>query len=149
MLEPLRHPAVEDSLSEPLNDGRFTHTRLTDEHRIVLGPPLQHLHGPPDFVIPPDDRVQLALLRPFGEIHRVLGERLTRILRIGIVNGSAVSRHSDGLLKGFDIHTAGSEYPAHPIILEHGQQYLFRGEIAVPRLLSGAVSQIEDADEGL
>ena len=61
-LEALRHSPVDDSLGQPFDDGRLAHTRLADQDGVVLGPPLQHLDRPPNLVVAPDDRVELALL---------------------------------------------------------------------------------------
>ena len=97
-LQPLRHLAIENPLRQALDDGGLAHPGFTDQHRIVLGAPLQHLDGAANLVIAPDHRVELALLRPFGKIDAVLGERLPVLLRIGVLHRiPCPSRLNDGL----------------------------------------------------
>ena len=76
-----RHFAVDDALRKTFDDGGLADARLADQYRVVLGAPLQDLHRPADLVVAADDRVELALLGPFGEIDGVLLERLARCLR--------------------------------------------------------------------
>ena len=38
------------------------------QHRIVFGPAAEHLDDALDFVLAADDRIDLALLRQFGQI---------------------------------------------------------------------------------
>ena len=52
--------AVDDPLGQSLDDGGLAHAGLADQHGIVLGPARQHLHDPPDFLVPPDHRVEFA-----------------------------------------------------------------------------------------
>jgi hypothetical protein len=49
--------------ARPFRDRGLADARLTDQHRVVLGPPRQHLHGAADFLVAADDRVDLALPR--------------------------------------------------------------------------------------
>ena len=58
-------------------------TRLADEHGVVLGTSGQHLHDAADLGVAADDRVELALARPLGEVDAVLLQRLVRALRVG------------------------------------------------------------------
>ena len=55
------HVAGHDALGEALDHGGLADAGLADEHRVVLGPPGQHLHDPADLGVPADDRVELAL----------------------------------------------------------------------------------------
>mmetsp|Transcript_74057 Transcript_74057/g.176583 ORF Transcript_74057/g.176583 Transcript_74057/m.176583 type:complete len:274 (+) Transcript_74057:1346-2167(+) len=57
-----RHVADDHTLRQALHNGRLPHTWITHQDRVVLGPPGQHLHHPPDLLIPADDRVQLPVL---------------------------------------------------------------------------------------
>jgi hypothetical protein len=56
---------------------------LADQHRVVLRPPRQHLDDPPDLLVPPDDRVELAGPGLGGQVATVLLECLIRGLGIG------------------------------------------------------------------
>ena len=66
VLEALGHVAAHDPLRESLGDGGLADARLTDEHRVVLGPPRQHLDDAPDLLVAADDRVELARSRVRG-----------------------------------------------------------------------------------
>ena len=72
----LRHFVVDDPLRQTFNNRGLAHARLTNQHRVVLGAPLENLDGAANFIVSADDRIELALLRPLGEIDRVLVERL-------------------------------------------------------------------------
>ena len=96
VLEPLRHFAVDDALSQPLDDGGLADTRSTDQHRVVLGTALQHLNGTADLVITVDHRVELADFGPLGQIDGVLLQRLTVLLGVGILHLLAATHLVDG-----------------------------------------------------
>ena len=56
-----RNIAVHYVLGNAFGNGRFSHTRLTYQYRVVLGPSAQNLKDTPDFLISSDDRVKLSL----------------------------------------------------------------------------------------
>ena len=64
VLEAFRHVAIDDAQRQAFGDRRLADARLADQHRIVLGAPRQHLDGAADFLVAPDDRVELALRAP-------------------------------------------------------------------------------------
>ena len=76
VLQRLGHFAVDDALREALDDRGLADAGLADQHRVVLGAPLQDLDAAPDLVVAADDRVELALPRALGQVERVLRERL-------------------------------------------------------------------------
>ena len=61
VLEGLGHLRLDDLLRQALDHGGLADPGLTDEHRVVLGAPREHLHDPLDFLLPADDRIELAL----------------------------------------------------------------------------------------
>ena len=81
-LEDLGHVAGGDPLGEPLGDRGLAHPGLADQHRVVLGPPGEDLHDPPDLLVAADHRVELAGARQLGEVAAVLLERLELVLRV-------------------------------------------------------------------
>ena len=83
VLERLGHVAADDPLGEALRDRRLADARLADQHRVVLGPPAEHLDDPPDLLVPPDDRVELAGPRLAGQVAAVLLEGLVGALGVG------------------------------------------------------------------
>lgn len=68
VLERLGNFAVDDGLSQSLDDGRLTDTGLADQNRVVLGTTREHLHDALDFLRATDDRVELAFERCLGEV---------------------------------------------------------------------------------
>lgn len=58
--ERVRHVAVDDPLSETFNDGGLADPRLSNEHRVVLRSPGQHLHDTIDLGRSSDHRVEFA-----------------------------------------------------------------------------------------
>ncbi len=83
VLEALGHFAVDDALRQAFDNGGLAHAGLADQHRIVLGAPLQHLHGAADLVVAADHRIELAAGGALGEIDGVFGKRLATFLGIG------------------------------------------------------------------
>ena len=76
VLERLRHFAVDDALRQAFDDGGLADAGLADQHRVVLGAPLQDLDGAADLVVAADHRVELALARALGEVDGVFLQRL-------------------------------------------------------------------------
>ncbi len=70
------HFAVDDALGQAFGDGGFTHARLTDQHRVVLGAALQDLNGAANFVVTADHRIEFALFGALGQVDGVFVERL-------------------------------------------------------------------------
>jgi hypothetical protein len=75
--------AARDSLGEPLDDRGLSDAGLADQHRIVLGAARQDLDRPPDLVVAPDHRVELAAGRELGQVAAELLERLVSGFRVG------------------------------------------------------------------
>ncbi len=90
----LRHVAFDDALGEALDDRRLADAGLTDQHRVVLGATGQHLHDAANLVVAPDDRVELAFAGPFGQVGRVLLQRLIRGFGVG-VRDAGTAAHFD------------------------------------------------------
>ena len=76
------HVTGDHPLREALDDGGLADAGFADQHRVVLGPPGQHLDHSADFRVPPDDRVDLALAGALGEVDAVLLQRLVAALRV-------------------------------------------------------------------
>ena len=78
----LGHVALDDAAGEALGDRGLAHAGLTDEHRVVLRAPRQHLDDAPDLLVAADDRVELALARVLGEVAAEPLERLVLLLGV-------------------------------------------------------------------
>ena len=94
VLERLGHFAVDDALREAFDDRGLADARLADQHRVVLGAPLQHLDGAADLVVAADDRVELALARALGQVDGVLLQRLALAFGLLRIRPSAPPRTS-------------------------------------------------------
>lgn len=60
--------------AEALDDRRLADAGLADEDRVVLGTAGQHLHDPLDFLLAPDDRVELGLASGLRQVAAELVE---------------------------------------------------------------------------
>ena len=99
-LEGVGHLAGDDALGQSFDDGRLAHTGFADQHRIVLGAPLEHLQRAADLVIAPDHGIELALAGALGQVERVFLERTALFLGIGTVHCLSSSYRFD---RGFEI----------------------------------------------
>ena len=75
VLKAFRDVARNNPEGQPLDDGGLAYARFANKYRIVLGPSAQHLHRAPDFLFPPDNRVDSSVLRVLRDIARIALER--------------------------------------------------------------------------
>ncbi len=71
----MRNIAVDNLLSEPLDDGGLADPRFANQHGVVLGPPAEHLLDALELVVSTDQRVELVLHRRFGQVAAELGQQ--------------------------------------------------------------------------
>ena len=67
-----------DRERQTLGERGLAHAGLADEHRIVLAPAEQDMDRAFDFILAPDQRIDLALGGAFGKVYRVALERACR-----------------------------------------------------------------------
>jgi len=77
-LDTVGYPLGRDARRDALDDGGLADTRMTDQHRVVLGAPPQNLQCPANFRLTADYRVELALRRPHHQIDGVVVQRRHR-----------------------------------------------------------------------
>ena len=65
----------------------LTDALIAEEHRVVLRHPAEDLDGPTYLVVPPDHRIQLALLGAGGEVDPVLQQAV--VVALGAAGGDA------------------------------------------------------------
>ncbi len=58
--KPLGHVAADDALRQPLGNRRLADAGLTNQDRVVLRPPAQHLDDAPNLLVAADHRVEDA-----------------------------------------------------------------------------------------
>jgi hypothetical protein len=78
---------------------------LADQHRVVLGAALEHLHHAADLLVAADHRVELAFARALGEVDGVFLQRLALAFRVRIVDGLGSAHGLDRVLQGLRIHS--------------------------------------------
>ncbi len=104
VLQALRHVAAHDALREALDDGGLADARLADEDRIVLGPAGEHLDDAADFLVAPDDRVELRLAGEVRQVAAVALERLVLAFRVLVGHALAAAYGGERLENAFGRH---------------------------------------------
>jgi hypothetical protein len=144
VLERLGHLAVDDALREPLDDRGLAHARLADQHRVVLGAPLQDLDRAADLVVAADDRVELALARALGQVDRVFLERLALALGLGRADVRAAAHGLDRVLQRLLRQARVLEHPAGlALVVGEREQEQLAGDELVAALGGFLVGQVE------
>ena len=146
-LERIGHLAGDDALGQALDDGGLADAGLADQHRVVLGAPLQHLDGAADFVIAPDHRVELALARALGQVQAVFLERFALVFRIRTVH---ILTTAHGVDRGFERLARqavfAGDFADVELAVAQGQQEQFAGNelvAALDRFLFGRLQQAD------
>ena len=143
----LRHVAIDDAQGEALDDRGFADAGLADQHRVVLGTAGEHLDGAADFLIAPDDRIELAVASGLRQITCVFLQGIVGVLRRRRIRCSALSQGFDGgieVLRG----DAGllQDFASLAILFERErQQQALDGDEAVAGLFASLFSGIENA----
>ena len=100
-LERIGHFTGHDALGQPLNNRGFSHTGLTNEHRVVLGAALQHLNSAADFVVAPNHRVKLAHAGALGQVHAVFLQGFALLFGISTVHVLPAPHGHNGCVQAF------------------------------------------------
>ena len=140
----LGHLAVDDALCKTLDDRGLADTRLADQHRVVLGAPLQHLDRATDLVVAADDRVELALLGALGQVDGVFLERLAALLGVRVVHFLAAAHVLDRALQR-PFHDAGiaQDRAQRALVVERREHEQLARDVLVTALLRELVGQVE------
>ena len=145
-LERFRHFVIDDALRQSFDDGRLADARFADQHRIVLGAPLQDLDGAADFVVATDHRVELALTGAFGEVDAVFFQRLALPFGLLVLYALAAAHGGDSKFERF------ARKPVLPgqaagftlVVADDEQEHLAGDELvtALLRFLVGEIEQV-------
>ena len=136
VLQAVGHILFHDSLGQPLRNGSFANARFPDENRVVLRFPGQNADDVSDFIIPPNDRVQLFASGLFHQVCAVFFQGIVSSLR-RIAGHPGIAPHRRQHLHKFFLrhvvlpenllqHTVGRIYHGHENVL-HGN--IFVGHI--------------------
>ncbi len=145
VLQAFRHVAIDDAEREPLDDGGLANTRLTDQHRVVLGAAGENLNRPADLVVAPDDGVELAVARGLGQVAGEFLQRLVAVLGRRRVGGTALAHLLDGGVEPLGGNARVGERAARlgRGREREGEQQPLGGDVAVARLLGDLLGLVE------
>ena len=133
-LQALGDVAVDDPVGQALDDRRLAHAGLTDQHRVVLGPPGEHLDDPADLLVPADDRVELALAGQLGQVPSVLLEGGEGVLGGGRGHPVAAPHVAQGREK---------LVPGDPQRVGEGQQQVLDRQVVVAHVPAQLVGRLQ------
>ncbi len=145
VLERIGNLAGDDPLGQAFHDRGLADARLADQHRVVLGAPLQDLDRAADLVIAADHRVELAGAGALRQIERVLLQRLALAFGLGAVDLLAAAHRLDRSLErlaaGAELLEQRAELQLRVGSGEH--EHLARDELvaALGRFLLGRLQQ--------
>ena len=71
-LQRLRHVALDDALRDAFDDGGLADAGLSDQHRVVLRAPREHLNRLFDLLLPADQGLEPAIAGERGQVVPVL-----------------------------------------------------------------------------
>ena len=138
--------AVDDAQRQPLDERGLADAGFPDQHRIVLGTPLQDLDRAPDFLVAADDGIDLALLGAAGQVVGVFLQRLAVLFGIRVRNRPVTLQLGDRLHQALGVHTAfAQQFPDLSPILLHRKQEQFGCDVLVAAILRKLVADVEDA----
>ena len=147
VLQALRHVAVDDAQSKPLDDRGLADAGLADQHGIVFGPARQHLNRSADFLVTADDRIELAVSCSLSEITRIFLERIVGIFGRCGIRSAALAQGFDRRVQGLRRDTGlAQDFSGFVVLLEgESEQKPLNGDKAVAGLFAGLLGGIENA----
>ena len=139
-----RHLAIDDAKRQALDDGGLADAGLADQHRVVLGAPLQDLDSAPDLVITTDDGVEFARFGTGGQVDGVLVQRAARLLGIRVGDLFAGAHFIDRLVgRGARGAAVLQRLRELALALERGEHEELGGYVTVAAVLSEAIGQVQ------
>ncbi len=145
-LQRLRDLFIDNALGEAFHNGGFTNTGLPDQHRVVLGTPLQDLDAAPDLIVAANNGIELALLGALGEIKGEFLQCFTLPFGFGAIDALPATHSRDRLFERGEFGTVFTEQLAGValVLCQGEQEQLGRDELvtAFLRHLVGHIEQI-------
>ena len=146
-MKALRHVAIDDAQSEPLNDRGLADAGLADQHGIIFGAAGEHLHGAADFLVAADDRIELAVARGLRQVAGIFFQRVIGVLGGSRIGGAAFAQRLDrGVerLRG-DAGVLQNLSGLARAIERQSEQKPLGGDVIVAGLLGGLFRGVEHA----
>ena len=84
---------------QTFDDRGLADAGLADQHRIVLGPPRQHLNGPADFLVAADHRSRLAVTGGLRQVAGIFLQRVIGVFGRGQIRCAALAQRLDGAVE--------------------------------------------------
>ena len=144
-LERFGHFARNDSLGQAFHDGGLADAGFTNQHRVVLGAPLQHLDRAANLIVAADHGIELALAGPLGQVHAVFLEGFALAFGFGAVNARSAAYGIHRRLQRLARQPVLAGNPADVLfgVRQGKQEELAGDELVAPfeRLLLGSLHQ--------
>ena len=146
VFEVFRHIAVDDPLGQSLDDRRLADARFPDQDRVVLRPPGEDLHDPPDLLVPPDHGIEGTV---FGKLVKIAGisfQCLVFLLRVGIGHPLVAPDLHEDLEYRIFRDSLGAEYLCRrPLFfIGYGHEHMLRADILIREARRLGQGGIED-----
>ena len=148
VLQRLGHFAIDDALRQSLDDRGLADAGFADQHRVVLGAPLQYLDRAADLVVAPDHRVEFALPCTLGQVDSVFFQGFALAFGLLRADRLTAAHGVDRLLeRGFRHAMLLEQTPGLALVVTgREQKHLGRDEL-VAALLRGLVGKVEQIAE--
>ena len=93
------HVAIDNAVCNTLRNSGFTHARLADQNRIVLGSARENLQHAADLLVAANHGVELASTRLLVKVDSILTQRIELLRRGGRIDLRALAELGDGRLQ--------------------------------------------------
>src|SRR6267378_8195088 len=149
VLERIGHVAVHDALRQSLDNRGLADAGLTDQDRVVLRAPRQHLHHAPYLLVAADDRIELAFARELREIAREALQCLILVFGLLIRDAMGAAHTFEGReqILATDAGRRQQLPRRRVLLLGERQQQVLRRDVRVAEYLGVFVSAVEHARE--
>ena len=97
---------IDDAQGKAFGNRGFPDTRLPNQDGVILGAAAENLHRAADFLIAPDDRVNLPVPRGLRQIPRIFLESLIAIFSRGGISRATLTDVIDRSVQGLSIDPA-------------------------------------------
>ncbi len=142
-LQGFGHVSPHDALGQAFDNGRFPHARLSHQHGIVFGFTRENPDYAPDFLLAPDNGVELPFAGLGHQFGTVFFQDAVFVLGIGAMRRawpptfSRLSIFHDGFLQFCGLYLVFREYGLqveHFRLFRQGQEHVLDRDEAVPHI---------------